>query len=197
MPTSYLLRFALLLLVSCTLAGCAGGSDRLNQRLAWTDGEAQRHGLGQHELRQLQFWVSDDIHLRRLETVGRRDIARGRLVERNAKSVDEIIIKRGTPGVAVGSGRDWIAVSFEPGSYLYFTARRNGMLLAPTRTGAGDHYHLWAQDWRGGAGIVPVNGLLYQATPASADSYLEVERRAVAETRRSRHVQQGRQVYGR
>lgn len=186
------------LLASCAIvSACANGADSVNTRLAWTDGAAERYRLAPQELRQLQFWVSDDIHLRRLTTSGQRDVERGRLVERSAKAVDEIVVKRGTPGVAVGSGHDWIAVSFEPGSYLYFTARRNGMLLGPLRTGPGDHYYLWAQDWRGGAGIVPVNGVLYEATPASADSYLEVERLAVAESQRRRHVQQGREVYRR
>ena len=193
-----------LVAIAALLVGCANTTDRVQDRLAWTDGNAQRYNLAPHELRDLQFWVSDDIHLRRLTTAGQRDIEGGRLVERSAKSVDEIIIKRGTPGVAVGSGHDWIAVSFEPGSYLYFTARRNGMLLAPThsgRSGPGDLYYLWAQDWRGGKGIVPVNGqtngVLYEATPASADSFLLVERRAVAESQRNRHVQQGREVWRR
>lgn len=180
-----------------TLAACATGPDRVQERFAWTDGWAGRYGLTPEQLRDVQFWVSDDILLRRIATAGRRDVLRGRLYEQNDKAVDEIFVKAGTPGIVVGSGHDWIAVSFEPGSFLYFTARRDGMLLAPTRSGDTDFFRLWAQDWRGGAGIVPVNGVLYEATPASSNAYLEFERESIARTSNTRHVLQGRQVYRR
>lgn len=192
---------ALLAALGCVgLMGCAhdaNNRDLATERFAWTDGVAAGYDLTHGDLHAVQFWASDDIHLRRLTTASQRDVEWGRLVQRNAKAVDEIIVKRGTPGVAVGRGHDWVAVSFEPGSYLYFTARRNGLLLTPTRSGDRDRYYLWAQDWRGGAGIVPVNGVLYEATPASANAHLLVERRASVDNQRRRQVQRGREIYTR
>ena len=142
----------ILLAVTIGLTACASTSGV--NRLAF--GEYLRDGyqLSDRELRALQYYVSDDIHLRRIVESGNRSIGRGILLERNARVVDEILIQAGTPGIAVGVGNDWVAVSFEPGSYLYFSSRNDGVHVVGDPGRPGDLYYLWATDWMQGTGVV-------------------------------------------
>jgi len=79
------------------------------------------HDLGKEELGGLQYYTSHDITLRREITKDGRQIHGHRLVLTSGKTVEEIVIPAGTPGVAVRIARDQLAVSFEPGTSLVFS----------------------------------------------------------------------------
>lgn len=183
----------ILLAVTIGLTACASTSGV--NRLAF--GEYLRDGyqLSDRELRALQYYVSDDIHLRRIVESGNRSIGRGILLERNARVVDEILIEAGTPGIAVGVGNDWVAVSFEPGSYLYFSSRNDGVHVVGDPGRPGDLYYLWATDWMQGTGVVYINGVPYEAQPENAYAHLQVERKALARSEARDRVQPGRKLY--
>ena len=189
------MRYAILLAVAVTLTLSACASTRGVDRLAFGDYLRDGYQLSERELRALQYYVSDDIHLRRAVQSGNRTVGGGILVERNARVVDEILIKAGTPGIAVGSGNDWVAVSFEPGSYLYFSSRNDGVHVIGDPGREGNLYYLWATDWIGGPGIVYVNGVAYQAEPVNAYTHLQVERKALARSEARDRVQPGRRLY--
>lgn len=183
----------ILLVITIGLTACASTAGV--SRLAF--GEYLRAGyqLTDRELRALQYYVSDDIHLRRIVESGNRSIGRGILLERNARVVDEIVIESGTPGVAVGVGKDWVAVSFEPGSYLYFSSRNDGVHVVGDPSEQGELYYLWATDWVDGPGVVYVNGVPYEAQPENAYAHLQVERKALARSEERDRVQPGRKLY--
>lgn len=68
----------------------------------------------ENELRQIQFYLSHDIVLRREATSGESRIQNGEIRIRNGRKVEEVVIPRGTPGVFLFSPKEnRFAVSFE------------------------------------------------------------------------------------
>lgn len=177
------------------LAGCATHPDA--SRITFTESLRTNYQLSDHEVRSLQYYVSEDITLRRVVSSGNRRVGDGILIEQRGRVQDIINIKAGTPGVAVGNGMDWVAVSFEPGSYLYFSSRADGVHVIPDPTRGDAPYYLWATDWINGPGVVYVNGVPYEAQPTSAYAHLLVDRKAVARQRSSERVQKGRTLHRR
>lgn len=181
-------------LLAVVLTACASVDRSGVDRIPFTDELRDRYALTDQEVRSLQYWVSDDIRLERLTATGSRDVQHGRLIERGGEITDSILIPRGTPGVAVGQGRDWVAVSFEPGSYLYFSSRHDGRHVLANPADSDTRYYLWSQDWTTGPGIVPVGKVPYAASPGSADAHLLVQRDAVYNKRSTQRVQRGREI---
>ncbi|MEJ7727764.1 MAG: DNA-directed RNA polymerase [Polyangiaceae bacterium] len=80
------------------------------------------HRLSDADVKNLQFYLSDDITLRReLESGSRQVTGNHRLLLVSGKTVEEVTVAGGTPGVAVSVSDERIAVSFEPGSSLSFS----------------------------------------------------------------------------
>lgn len=103
-----------------------------------------QNGLSDDEIKNLQFYVSHDITLRREIESGGRQITPGhKLVVISGKTIEEVEIPAKTPCVAVKIGAQTISVSFEPGTWLDFSLRTSrigsadGLLrpvaLAPSR----------------------------------------------------------------
>ena len=103
--------FALLLFVS-VLAGCS--SHKYFTRAVRAD-----NALSEAELGQLQFYTDQVLVLRR-EQRHREHEVRGGLSVVSERQVDDVVIDAETPGVVVGTGTHWMAISFEPGAYVYF-----------------------------------------------------------------------------
>lgn len=85
-------------------------------------------------------------------------------------------IAAGSPGVVLGSGEGWIAVSFSPGSYLYFTKVEDtldGSRLNDSRVAG--RYYLYLGDWDGRAGTVKLGGTEWLAVDGSREVYLVAE----------------------
>lgn len=84
-----------------------------------------QHSLSDDELRGLQYYLSDDVVLRRVvESHERRVTGTHKLQLVEGKMVEQIVIEKGTPGVATAVGPDFISVSFEPDASLQFSLRR-------------------------------------------------------------------------
>jgi hypothetical protein len=80
------------------------------------------HRLSDADVKNLQFYLSDDITLRReLESGSRQVTGNHRLLLLSGKTVEEVTVAGGTPGVAVSVSDARIAVSFDPGSSLTFS----------------------------------------------------------------------------
>jgi hypothetical protein len=80
------------------------------------------HRLTDADVKNLQFYLSDDITLRReLESGSRQVTGNHRLLLVSGKTVEEVTVAGGTPGVAVSVTEERIAVSFDPGSSLTFS----------------------------------------------------------------------------
>lgn len=109
---------ATLSLALSTLAmatGCGSGLVPLTQELR------DQHGLTEQELSNLQYYVSHTITLRReLESGGRQITGNHKLVLRAGKTIEEVVVPDGTPGVAVGVGAESLEISFEEGTSILF-----------------------------------------------------------------------------
>jgi hypothetical protein len=81
----------------------------------------QNH-LSEPELRNLQYYVSGPITLRReLDSGGRQVTGNHKLLLVAGKSIEEVVIEGKTPGICVGVGPHTLSISFEQGTAIDFT----------------------------------------------------------------------------
>lgn len=177
------------------LSACASNRPAENEpeQIAFTDSLISEYGLDDVHKKRLQYYVSEPITLARSASQSVRGISDGRLVDRGARDIDNLYVASQTPGVVVGSGPNWLAVSFEAGSYLYFVSnqpRLNSPYWDDIREG--DRYYLYAPDWDGRTGTVRVGNATYQAIGQSIESYLLVDRESMFFTDSSERVLSGR-----
>ena len=190
MKTGWTLALAALALLS---SGCASTPDTAAEPLAFTDSVIRDYNLSEAHKRRLQYYTSDKITLVRAASNNLRGIADGKLIERGNTTVRGLEIGPGTPGVVVGSGPNWLAVSFEPGSHLYFVSRQPRVNSPYWQDNRGDdRYYLYAPDWDGQAGSVRVGTTNYQAVDGSMESYLLVDREALFDANSSSSTLTGR-----
>lgn len=111
--------------------GCGGGL------IAFTHELRDQQGLTNEELKNLQWYVSHKITLRReLESGGRQVTGSHKLLVVSGKTVEEVVIEEHTPGIAVAVGESTISVSFEEGSSLDFSAQNGRLTTASSSQGS-------------------------------------------------------------
>src|SRR5699024_6001417 len=66
-----------------------------------TNDMVEDYGWSENDLRQMQFYLSEDIVLQKIQSGGMTDIKDGKVQVTQGKKVDEIVLKEGTPGVLV------------------------------------------------------------------------------------------------
>lgn len=109
--------------------GCGGGL------IAFTHELREQQGLTNEELKNLQWYVSHRITLRReLESGGRQVTGSHKLLVVSGKNIEEVVIEEHTPGIAVAVGDGIISVSFEQGSSLDFSAQSGRLASEPQRS---------------------------------------------------------------
>lgn len=134
-------------------------TERLYDQNRWTE----------TDLKRIQFYVSNDILLRRDFSSSDSRIEGGTIRIVGGKQVEEVVIKSGTPGVFLFSPKsDRFAISFEDGGderYLMFgpSPRANGRFV------------LLASDWDRREGTVTYEGRKFKVDTESAYSSLLVD----------------------
>lgn len=109
----------LLLLPLLFAASCAS-------YLPFTDRVADRYRIGADDRSLLQYFVSDDFCLRRDTTDENAHITPGGTIRYfRGRRVEELRIRRHTPGAAVATAEGGLGISFVPGD------DRNAILFAP------------------------------------------------------------------
>jgi hypothetical protein len=169
-----------------------------------TTGEAGLGGPPSRTPADLQYFVSERIVLERAVASRHDKLARGRIVVRNGRLVERVIIRRGTPGVAVDWGPDWIAVSFEQGTRLVFDLVQDTTLAEPGH----DHapagpdeaalartsYKLRTRKLPDRPRTVTFDGAEYEPANATEHARLLVRRNAWTSHRFTRRVLPGRKI---
>lgn len=108
----------------------------------------EENGWSDNDLRHIQFYLSDDIILRRSLSKGETQISSGKIKMINGQRVEEIIFERGTPGVFIKRKKsNHFAVAFEDGPDTRY------LVFGPNNSHAGD-YSLLAIEWKGRRGVV-------------------------------------------
>lgn len=134
-------------------------TERLYEQNKWSE----------NQLKQIQFYLSEDIQLTRAIGAQASEIISGEIKVINGRKVEQVVIPKGTPGVFLFSPKtNRFAVSFEEGSdqrYLMFGP--NDRL--------GGRFVLLAKDWDRRVGKVTYDGKLYRLSSNGAYASLLVD----------------------
>lgn len=180
MKRTYYLLAGLVILVG--LSACAPKLTSFTQRMydeySWTESE----------LKRIQFYVSDNIVLRRQLTGGQSEIISGEIKVIDGREVEEIVIRRNTPGVLLFLPREnRFAVSFEAdGDDRY-------LIFGPNPK-AGNRYALLASEWRRRTGTVSYEGRKFQVDASNAFASLMVDLKKIRKISINSRTARGRKV---
>lgn len=171
----------LLPLLVLLLSGCGPKLRPLTQRLI--DDE----GWGQDELRRIQFYLSEDLVLRRELRQGGTSIVDGRVRVVDGRNVEELIFRARTPGVFTFSPKtNRLAVSFE--------SNDNNYLIFGPNPRNGNRYTLLANNWERSNGTVTYAGKEWRVTSADAFANLLIPIRQIRDRDRRGRVVGGRRL---
>ncbi|MCF8337250.1 MAG: hypothetical protein K9I74_04635 [Bacteroidales bacterium] len=140
-------------------------------------------------LKDVQFYNSDKIKLKRTEEKPEElSVSSGAVKIEEGKIIEEIIIKKKTPGVCVEAKSYQLNISFENGNdkYLKFGRKTGGSL--------DNKFRLYAKKWKTQKGEIVYGDTLYTAPKDAANTYLMVEKDQVYELIREKRVAKGRTI---
>lgn len=173
--------FAFLLLSLLFFSSCSKSltpfTERLYDEFDWTDSE----------LEKIQFYLSEDIVLKRVRANDKAKIDDGKIRVQDNKEVEQIVFEKGTPGVFVNSSKkNRIAVSFENRSGAF-------LMFGPNKKADGK-YALLAKDWERSYGVISYNGVDYRTDSSSAYSILMVDIQKARNVKYKKKTVGGREV---
>lgn len=169
-----------LIILSISLSSCSKKLTPFSQRLS------DNYGWTEDDLRQIQFYVSDDIVLQKLNSNGSSSIVDGKIVIDNSRDINRIIIEEGTPGVLIFSPKEnRMAISFDhdDSSYLMFGPNPR----------VSNQYVILAAEWKRKKAIVTYGGQKYRMEGAPFTKLL-VDLRKVDNTQVRSKVVKGREL---
>ena len=147
------------------------------------------NGWTDDDLKRIQFYLSEDIILRRGVTSGSSSINSGKIKIVDGKKIEETIIKKGTPGVLIFKPKeDRFAISFEPGDKRF-------LIFGPSQRN-NEKYSLRAASWdkSNNQGEVTYNGKKYYTPTKSAYAVLMVDLKKVGNSTIKSRTAKGRTV---
>jgi len=140
------------------------------------------------ELKKIQFYVSGDIYLWRDLSRGESVISNGKIKLVNGREVEEVVIRKGTPGVFLFSPKsNHYAISFDARDDSPF------LVFGPSEQ-ANNRYVLLAREWSQQHGKVTYGDKEYRTGAESAYVYLMVDLDKSNRTKVSRTSAGGRKV---
>lgn len=149
----------------------------LQERYRWTD----------DELKKIQFYVSQDIVLKRELTGGSTDIVSGKIKIEDGRQIEEVVIRKGTPGAFLFSPKDErFAIGFEENSDHY-------LIFGPSPKYS-DRFVLLASDWDKRTGSVTYDNKTWKVSSDNAYSALLVDLRKMSKVDVNSRVVKGRKV---
>jgi hypothetical protein len=170
-----------LLTILVLLSSCSSNLKPFTQRVYndfnWTDSEIE----------SIQFYISEDIRLWRDSGGEASTIKNGKVRVVDGREIEEVIIKKGTPGVVVFSPKEnRFAVSFNDDDEAY-------LMFGPNEKANG-RYVLLAKEWKNRRGKVTYNGVVYNTDVNSAYSALLFDIKAARKRNYNSTVVSGRRV---
>ena len=142
------------------------------------------------DLKQIQFYLSDDIVLRRKASDGQTRIQNGKIRVIDGEKIEEIIFKAGTPCVFLFSPKEErFAISFEqtePPRYLMFGPNPK----------YGNRYVVLGKEWNRNTGTITYQNEAWYTTSESAYACLLVDLKRAISIERTSEVVKGQRVGG-
>jgi len=147
----------------------------------------EQHSWSKQEVERIQFYTSKDVVLFRDAVGTQTKIENGSIKIKDGRKIEEIVIKAGTPGVAVWQGEDQrYGISFDSSDDQFLTFGPN-----PDKR---KRYYLMASDWDGKIGYVTYNGTKYKTNSQSAEAILLVDLKKIRKINVNRYTAKGRTV---
>ena len=166
------------------LAAGSGCSPRLTP---FTQKLYEDNNWTERDLKRIQFYLSDNIVLRREIGGGSAEINKGKIRVVDGRRIAEVVIRRGTPGVFVFSPKEnRFAVSFETGDDRY-------LIFGPNPSYR-ERYTLLASDWERNQGTVTYDGRQWQVGSSAAYATLMVNLRRMQEVEVNKREAEGRKI---
>lgn len=140
------------------------------------------------DLKRIQFYLSEDVVLRRDIGSGNVEIIRGEIKVIDGRKVEQIIIRKGTPGVLVTLPKEnRFAISFEPEDDSKF------LMFGPNEK-LGRRYTLLAAEWKKHTGIITYGDQKFYTDAHNGLAMLMVNLDKMFQEQRRSHVAKGRTV---
>jgi hypothetical protein len=147
------------------------------------------HRWSETELKRIQFYLSNDLVLRRELGGTNVQIVSGEIKVRDGRKVEEIFIRQGTPGVFLFSPKEnRFAISFESG------ATNNRYLMFGPSARLNDRFTILGAEWDRQGGTVTYDGQQYQVDSAGALAGLLVNLKRARQVEVNSRVVGGRKV---
>lgn len=144
-------------------------------------------GWSENDLKKIQFYTSRDIILQRELSSGESVIDGGKIILREGRRIEEVVIPERTPGVLEFMPRtDRMAVSFERGKDRF-------LMFGPNPNSDGK-YMLLGSSWDRNSGTVSYQGKSYSTSSRSAYANLMVDLERASKVTTARHTASGRTV---
>jgi hypothetical protein len=155
---------------------------------SFTQGMYDQYDWTESELKRIQFYVSDDIVLRRQLVGGKSEIISGEIKVIDGREVEEVLIRRKTPGVLLFLPKEnRFAISFEADG-------DNRYLVFGPNPKAGNRYSLLASEWRRRSGKVTYEGRKFDVESSSAFASLMVDLKKIRKISVNSRTARGRKV---
>lgn len=174
-------RLIMLMAVLISIASCSP------QLSPFTDNVYSELDRSSATLKKVQFYLSNDIVLYRDFGASTTTVDRGAIKLVDGRKVEEVIFKKGTPGIFVFSPKsDRIAVSFEEND-------ENFLMFGPNDK-VGGRFVLLAKQWNKNRGKVTYAGVEWNTTSESAYANLMVDLDKARNTKYKKKTVEGRKV---
>lgn len=176
------MKTTLLLGILIFLASCSPNLHYFTQDLY------NQNQWSESELSRIQFYLSQDLALRRQISEGESTIREGSIRIIDGQKVEEIVIPAGTPGVFQFSPKEnRLAVSFEGGSDKRY------LMFGPNPK-LDNRYVLLASEWEDRQGKVTYDGGNYWVPAGNAMASLMVDLKRIRNVEVQSRVAGGRKV---
>ncbi len=177
-----------ILIFGVFLVGLSSCGTSGSQKRPFTERLYKDSGLTEKQLEHVQFYIDRDIILYRTIGTNQSSVEEGKITSRGGKKVQEIVIRRGTPGTLVFMPKEnRLGISFDSGN-------ANNYLMFGPNSKNNNRYCLLANEWDRNEGTVTY-GPNYWKTPAgSAFATLIVDYKNMQKTNYSSKSPGGRVV---
>jgi hypothetical protein len=182
-------RLFLLVIYTALLSSCS-----TNRLLLTIDTKQQIEKAGVN-IKQVQFYNSEEIILARQLNKEELKVAEGKVRIENGKHIEEIIIPANTPGICELNNEKTLKVSFDTGDgkSLPFLVERKGDMVVSS-----SYFKIGAKKWvrttRGRKiGKLDYEGKTYSLVHGS-DSRLMIDKSVMNRVKRDTHVAKGRKL---